>query len=319
MKSTTKCPVCLNAHGANATRIGDLATEKWLYECTTCGRYLLHRDTIDDYLDSQSVHFTPVVRAALSHELQKKRKQPIEVSSDWMEAIRRGGLRLPTPAERAVNTIRLIGDEVATTGNPITELPVSFYAAIGAPNPSQAHALLEQLIDNSLIFARVMKSLDGARFADLDLTLSGWERYESERRGGVRGDYGFVALKFGDATLDGILRNHVRPGLQSQLSYDLVDMRDAARAGIIDSIMREKIRDSAFVIADLTHDNCGAYWEAGYAEGLGKPVVYICEESKFTEQSTHFDTNHLTTVLWSQAAPENFVEQLVATLRRSLR
>ena len=38
------------------------------------------------------------------------------------------------------------------------------------------------------------------------------------------------------------------------------------------------IRDAKFVIADLTHDNNGAYWEAGYAEGLGKPVIYICEK-----------------------------------------
>jgi len=35
--------------------------------------------------------------------------------------------------------------------------------------------------------------------------------------------------------------------------------------------------------------NPGAYWEAGYAEGLGKPVIYTCEEAKFVEAS-HFDT-----------------------------
>ena len=82
--------------------------------------------------------------------------------------------------------------------------------------------------------------------------------------------------------------------------------------------MRIRIRDSVFVIADLTHDNSGAYWEASYAEGLGKPVVYICERTKFDEQRTHFDTNHCTTVLWSEDDPDNFGNELVATLRRSL-
>ena len=45
--------------------------------------------------------------------------------------------------------------------------------------------------------------------------------------------------------------------------------------------MVTSIRDAKFVIVDLTHDNHGAYWEAGYAEGLGKPVIYVCKKDKF--------------------------------------
>ena len=36
--------------------------------------------------------------------------------------------------------------------------------------------------------------------------------------------------------------------------------------------MRRMIQGALFVIADLTHENRGAYWEAGYAEGLSKTV-----------------------------------------------
>ena len=95
-------------------------------------------------------------------------------------------------------------------------------------------------------------------------------------------------------------------------------MRDVTQSGIIDNLMRNKIRDSAFVIVDLTHDNFGAYWEAGYAEGLGKPVIYICQKTKFDDAKTHFDTNHCTTVLWSMEEDSSFRRQLIATLRRSL-
>ena len=58
------------------------------------------------------------------------------------------------------------------------------------------------------------------------------------------------------------------------------------------------------MLVDLTHDNSGAYWEAGYAEGLGKPVIYICEQTKFDSAKTHFDTNHSTTIMWSASSPE---------------
>jgi nucleoside 2-deoxyribosyltransferase len=109
----------------------------------------------------------------------------------------------------------------------------------------------------------------------------------------------------------------VKPKL-AEMGYPLVDLRDVSRAGVIDNLLRAQIRDSAFIIVDLTHDNLGAYWEAGYAEGLGKPVIYICERSKFEEKKTHFDTNHCTTVTWATDDPDDFVAELGATIRRSL-
>ena len=82
--------------------------------------------------------------------------------------------------------------------------------------------------------------------------------------------------------------------------------------------MRAEIQSSDFLIADLTHDNFGAYWEAGYAEGLGKPVIYTCEKSKFANASTHFDTNHHLTIKWDLGEPESAGNDLVATIRATL-
>lgn len=125
-------------------------------------------------------------------------------------------------------------------------------------------------------------------------------------------------MKFGDGVLDPFVDDVVKPAVRASIAYDLVDLRSVSRAGVIDNILRAQIRDAAFVLVDLTHDNAGAYWEAGYAEGLGKPVIYICEQGKFDSTKTHFDTNHCTTVLWTTSNPDGFTDQLVATLRRSL-
>ncbi len=152
---------------------------------------------------------------------------------------------------------------------------------------------------------------------EVDLTLDGWERYEAERQGQISGSYGFIALKFGDPALDPFLQDVIKPAVAS-VGFTLEDMRDAARAGVIDNVMRARIRDAAFVLVDLTHGNAGAYWEAGYAEGLGKPVLYLCERSIFDEKGTHFDTNHCTTIMWDADDSSSFTAELVATLRRSL-
>jgi hypothetical protein len=235
-----------------------------------------------------------------------------------IERFRNDGCPGPAPAQQAVNIIRFVGDHVLGTGEPLERLPIHFFASVGAPNPRAAAGLLKELRDRGMFTGIDAASAYGSTLLKIDLTLDGWERYEAEKHGKTAGNYGFVAMQFDDDVLDTLLNNIVKPWIRSELGFDLVDMRDVARAGIIDNIMRAQIRDAAFVIVDLTHDNSGAYWEAGYAEGLGKPVVYICEKEKFDNAQTHFDTNHCTTVIWEKEEENAFKLQLVATLRRSL-
>lgn len=130
--------------------------------------------------------------------------------------------------------------------------------------------------------------------------------------------FGFLAMEFGDPQLERLAKDHIKPTIQDSLGCRVVDMRDISEAGLIDQQMRAAIAKSRFVIADLTHDNSGAYWEAGVAEGHGIPVVYICEETTFTRSGTHFDTNHFLTVLWSLEKVTEFENELIATLKRTL-
>lgn len=189
---------------------------------------------------------------------------------------------------------------------------------VGALNQDYAFKLAREMIDHGLLQGSDASSQDSRyELMELDLTFEGWRRFEQELTGKVQGNYGFIALKFGDEVLDPFLRDVIKPAVAS-LGYQLFDMRDTAQAGVIDNLLRVRIRDSAFVLVDLTHDNPGAYWEAGYAEGLGKPVLYLCERSKFETARTHFDTNHCTTVPWNADNPTGFEADLTATLRRSL-
>lgn len=224
-----------------------------------------------------------------------------------------------SPAVQAMNLIRYVGDEVSKSGEPIRRLPENIHEIIHAPTPVFADQLIRELWGKSVIqMAKPIERRGFSLFGNINLTLQGWEEYEAEKRGRVPGNHGFIAMQFGDPELDRFVECVVKPAVKDGVGYDLVDMRNVARAGIIDNIMRVQIRDAKFLIADLTHDNNGAYWEAGYAEGLGKPVIYICEKNEFDETKTHFDTNHCTTVPWSRDDEENFRRDLIATLRRSL-
>jgi nucleoside 2-deoxyribosyltransferase len=83
----------------------------------------------------------------------------------------------------------------------------------------------------------------------------------------------------------------------------------------VDAVIEDEIRRCRFLIADLSDDNAGAYWEAGFAEGLGKPVFYVCRSDPRT---THFDTNHRHTVTWDLASLDQTVTKLKAVIRNTL-
>jgi nucleoside 2-deoxyribosyltransferase len=155
--------------------------------------------------------------------------------------------------------------------------------------------------------------------ADVTLSFKGWEHYENLREGTGKYRKAFMAMKYEEIALDQVFNDVLKPSV-AQTGFDLVRLDELPHAGLIDNRMRVEIQNSDFLIADLTHANPGAYWEAGYAEGLGKPVIYTCKKEIFDAEKTHFDTNHHLTVLWDESDSDSSTtgEQLKATIRATL-
>ena len=312
------CPVCLSAAGGTIEdwRTSQAATG---FTCEVCGEFKVSSTALA-MIGTENTNLTTVKRAALMHRLRRSTDAGGEtqmVMSDWLEGDGLKRLALPSPGQQATNILRFIGDKTKETGEELRQFPLSFHAAVGSTNRNSAMHLLFELRDRGLLRFHEVPGMQETEVQEVRLTLSGWDIYEQEKAGKTAGTYGFLALKFNDEILDRFVQAHVKPAI-TELGYELRTMQDTARPGIIDNLMRIDIRDSAFVIADLTHDNPGAYWEAGYAEGLGKPVLYICEKSKFVASKTHFDTSHSTTVQWDVEDPDTFKREIIATLRRSL-
>lgn len=291
------------------------------FVCNACGgRFEITRQAFVSYFGEKLSDFH---RAVLSHQLSTFSRESDstwpKITMDWMARFERDA-RLPSPPQQATNLIRLIGDQLSTTGEGFSIRGEADVARVGAFDLKMLTVLRTELETRGFLqeLGHAQDECGSPSGKLYGLTLDGWERYEAERHGHIAGRYGFIAMEFNDGRLETFVEQIVKPAVRGEMGYQLFDVRDMSRAGVIDNIIREKIRDAAFVLADLTHDNHGAYWEAGYAEGLGKPVVYLCGREKFGQSKTHFDTNHCTTVMWSDTEADEFKAQLIATLRRSL-
>ena len=127
----------------------------------------------------------------------------------------------------------------------------------------------------------------------------------------------FVAMWF-NPSMDRAYEEGIRPAIESAGYKPLrIDRKEDLLDKIDDAIIAE-IRRSRLVVADFTHGDSGArsgvYYEAGFARGLGIPVIFLCKEDRMDE--LHFDTRQFHHIAWS--SPEELRERLRNRILASL-
>lgn len=306
------CPLCGNSQAiAGADASGRDAT---LVNCPRCGKYGI-TGTLGAMLPNLLVQ--PDAAAKLSHVVCKAHEagQVLMLDSYTAKAVLQNPL--PRPREQADLLLQWLATNSPGPGEPV-ELNSDLHGPVVGSKSNAGFALLvDHLISRGLVAGPHQTLLSGESVAQLALTFEGWDYYETLRLGGTTYRKAFMAMKFGDPALNGLLDQVLKPAAK-RAGFDLYKLDDSPKAGLIDDRMRVEIRASDFVVADLTHDNLGAYWEAGFAEGLGKPVIYTCERTKFEPPRTHFDTNHHLTIVWDAQSPESAGTQLTETIRATL-
>ena len=324
-----KCPVCTQTGAKLAAMPERCATA---VDCPTCTYFWVDERASDDCLHplgGRTPELSKPRRALLSHLLRSGKEVPTIdtkiggrpvvplVSYEFIDKLLDDEFELPNPLEQSRKLLRLIGDLERELGEPTKTHPY-FAAEIGAPGMDYVVQYIEELRVSGLLNDKLKITPNNSAAMFLSLTLEGWKEWTEIGRGHRAGDRGFIAMQFGDKKLDAFVEDVIKPGVQAKLGLVVERVDDNPEAGVIDNRMRQLIQDAAFVIADLTHGNNGAYWEAGYAEGLGKPVIYLCEQSAFDAKKPHFDVNHSMTVMWSQDTPDETIDLLTATIRNSI-
>jgi nucleoside 2-deoxyribosyltransferase len=304
-----KCPICSNDLLGSPHEV--FATNGTIFSCPNCGRFeLAFESTVNLRNGARS---EPEDLALLSHKIRSMSESPQipQVSWELIESILRTS-SLPSPPDQVNNLLLWLGER-NPFGKLVTLTPVSHLAIVGALDLGNFVAVVSALVERGLL--RGTPSSGGA-FAG-QLTLAGWQAYAEVKRGRPDSRRAFMAMPYGDEVLDGVFTECLRPAVAAT-GFELFRLNDAAPAGLIDDRLRVEIRRSRFLVADLTGANRGAYWEAGFAEGLGKPVIYTCEEGHFKSFGTHFDTSHHQTVLWTEKSLGCAAEALKTTIRATL-
>lgn len=315
----SECPVCNTELKVEPSR-NPPGRDAKTFSCPRCGNFVLSDTLIACLPDILQKDKDAVTKISHALRTMQRINEKVELSNHNIDAILK--TPLPRPKEQADLLIRWFAEQSSDPGNIVRiDTPIidpnrisSICSIIGAKSIPCFNLVLNHLI--KIHFVKVVTT-DDMRSNSYQLTFEGWNHYETLLKGGATYHKAFMAMKFGDSDLNNVLENVFKPSVK-MAGFELFKLDDEPRAGLIDDRLRVEIQSSDFLIADLTHGNFGAYWEAGYAEGLGKPVIYTCEQEIFNTQKTHFDTNHHLTVIWDKNAPAQAGELLKATIRATL-
>jgi hypothetical protein len=280
-------------------------------DCIRCGDFDIERVAIDDL----KLPFTcPKQMALASYQIRKlQAKQRPKLDKMFFHNLLRQ--YLPSPAE--ANDKVLLNFVEATDGRPgkifgyLDEDLLRLLGQTGVVDSDDLEWHVRTLERTGLIELLSSGPTTG------QVTAQGWQRAEEIKRAHVSSRFAFFARSFGNSDLDLIFERCLAPAV-AQTGFEL---RIASQvAGLIDSIIEDEIRRCRFLVADLSDHNAGAYWEAGFAEGLGKPVIYICADmdDSGNQIPTHFDTNHRHTVRWDLSKVAETSKRLKAVIRNTL-
>lgn len=309
-----RCPIC---HSAAATQHPVREDGLQRIECTNCGDHLF---TLNALRVAETGLADGAARAIVAHGVHK-RPRGDRIDARQLQDLARV-TTLP-PATERVDLLVLHLADAAPPGERIDLDPYDLVATLGTANASQARWVIGQALALGWVdSAMPLDYGDAAPVHRAALTVQGWQHQAALLQRGAGSRHAFMAMVFNDPELTALFEQHLKPAVAAT-GFDLrTTEHERKTAGLIDHRMRVEIRTSRFVVCDLTHHNRGAYWEAGFAEGIGRPVFFTCRrdvaEHADAAQRPHFDTAHQLIVRWDAADPAPAMRELQDVIRATL-
>ena len=257
---------------------------------------------------------TDVQKARLSTWLIDQRTQGNEqplVTESIVEYIKaKPGLAIHNRVDRLLKYISEQTTNVGTTFD-FRKEDQALYAWSESTSVSEIGYLVSYLVDkNWLDFQSSVTTIGLGTYsipALVRVTVDG-HAHIGEQITRTDSSQSFVAMWF-DEQMKEAFDNGIEPAIR-ETGYKPLRIDQKEHINKIDDEIIAEIRRSRFLVADFTHGEAGVrggvYYEAGFAHGLGIPVIFTCREDAVG--TLHFDTNHYNHIVWT--ASEDLLEKL---------
>ncbi len=310
------CPVCNEKY----LDVGRTAQQRFskLLVCQRCGKYELSEIFREGIVFKNN-------RNLVSAWIQRQNRNGVDwpvVGGDynttdiqkWLDDLRYQGFPQTVPEKMDALLLAYADIFENIYQNQFGELAViddypSLIASSAAYNLEEIIGLNGLLKESGYVYT---SACDGLKPNIFRITAQGWQRIDELQKQESTGDTAFIAMWYDKSTEN--YEKAVKETVE-KTGYRPVILKDQKYNDFIMNEAISLIRKSRFVIADLT---CypeeimpasnkvyggvrgGVWWEAGYAYGLGKPVIITCEDNPQCRDRIHFDLNQYRRINWTE-------------------
>lgn len=272
-------------------------------ECAVCGHYqisgLLHTSK-PDINDDQRYILSGFIRE------NSTRDSPVVLSTDNIRNLADGAIVPRTPMDKMDRIMQYLGGMSKEAGAEITIDTEMDYPVAYARSPGEFEFLVNNLMGSGLIGSN--GELVNTKY---NLTINGW-KYLIELSSRARiSNVAFVAMRF-SKEMDMVWTQGFKPALEKcgykPVRIDLVHHNEKICDKIIASI-----RQAGLFVADCTELRPNVFFEAGFACGLGTPVIWTCRSDQIDDLP--FDTRQYNHVGWKEGEDlsEKLADRIIAT------
>lgn len=308
MNASRVCPIW-----GTAVSDMDLTSGQWLVDSPRAGgRYGINRPAMFNLRANDELE-----KARLTSWLVEQRRMGVEyptVTVDVVEdAIRRSGL---SPHERADRLLRCLASEVAdiagTFKSPLIGAHPFTYTRMAfseSTRPEELEYLMSYLRTRGWVSGH-----DPDRPNVHQVSVEGYSRIADLEETVVESSKAFVAMWFDDSMRE-VWEKAIKPGIEDA-GYDPVRIDRKEYLNKIDDEIISELKRARFVVADFTHGDDGprggVYYEAGFAHGKGRKVVFTCENEAL--KKIHLDTRQYNHIAWEREDLEDFRHRLATRI-----
>ena len=290
--------------------------------CPICSEKVIHSSALADYYYVEcprcgSFSITRTAERSLSPfiETYPKKRQIIAMISSWIfrnpeykitsEDIKNRfrGLRMPNFHEKS--DILLLELEAHTEhAGELVRFDIkhpSWLASCFCVNKDEVKEILSYLETEGRIS---IPSKTISPIMEIKIAPPGWAHLEKLKESNPDSKQCFIAMSF-----DPLMRDVYVNGICEAVTaagYDPCRIDYKEHIDKIDDKIIAEIRRSRFIVADFTGQKGGVYFEAGFALGLGLPVIWTCKKSDI--EGLHFDIRQYNCIDWEDT--EDLKERL---------
>ena len=274
------------------------------YHCPICGEIRLTREAADDFEGERFTEFQEkIISIVFRNEYERRNKKPSKTPAALEDLHRFVSEYRPLSSLEKLdysllkleNASDFIGHSVRVN----SEVDYPFFHCV---DPIELKHILAFLLNNRFISS--FKGYDRETYTQYDVDQishffidhKGYERLKELQ--GIDSNIGFVAMWFNPEMIT-VYEQAIQPAIEyveegaSEPRFRAVRVDNVEHVNDINDEIIAQIRRSKFMVCDLTGYRGGVYFEAGFAYGLGIPVIYTCRKDWCDEDQLMDDAGNV--------------------------